>query len=502
MKKVCIFALLALILLISACSNESTDSASSNSQDQSSDNSEKEVTLQFWTASDSFTPDGPGGQIIADFNEKNKGKIKIETKYMPWDQYNTAIQAAFASNDLPEIYQLPSNLDIRQAVDKKMIRPLDDLITEDWKSQFMQGSFAEGINVINGKTYSYPLRGPQMNSILYYNKDLLEKVGYDAPPKDWAEFEDITQKVTEQGKGDVYGFIMGMATAKNPRFAIAGLSNVDTGTNPEDDWGFNYKTGQYDYDNPEILKAIDFMNQLKKDNVILPASYTLKEPEAQALFGSGKSAFLISGRYSLWTIKRDYPELNLGLAVVPKENGEQPYQHYTIATSNRTMVVANNAVHLEEIGKALTEAIASKEYFSGSIQSGVSLAPIESLNKDESLYPWPEFKTFYELHNEYLKVRPDPSIGNPGTADVITELGGISQPKITPDFTAILQMILTGKTKDIENAMKSYNDKMNKGLSDAINKVKSNGVDVDLTDFAFQNWDASKDYTDADYNSK
>jgi multiple sugar transport system substrate-binding protein len=488
-------------LILAGCGGNEKNNSQNNGANSGGQSPEAkgEVVLQFWSASDSFNADGPGGKIIANFNEKYKGKINIVSRYMPWDQYNTAIQAAFASNTLPDIYQVPSNLDLGQAVEKKMARSINDLVSQEWKNLFMDGSFAEGINMYDGEIYSYPMRGPQMNSILYYNIDLLKDAGYNEPPKTWDEFREMSIKVTELGKGDVFGLVAGLTTPKVSRFIVSGLSDIATGTNPEDDWGFNYQTGQYNYDDPEMIKAVQFLNQLKDDGVILPASYTFKEAEAAAMFGNGKSAFFISGRYQLWTLKRDYPELNLGLSVVPKETESQPFQHYTLATSSRVIVVSNQTEHVEEVGLALTEAIASEEYFVDSIRSGVSLAPMDSLNKDESLYPYPEFKTFYELHDKYLKVRPDPVVRNVGAAKAIVAMGGMGQPRIEPDFAGILQMILTGRTKDIAEALTEYNERMNAGLKQAIEEANSEGANTTLDDFTFPNWDPNNDFTNQDY---
>jgi ABC-type glycerol-3-phosphate transport system substrate-binding protein len=257
-----------------------------------------EKVIRFWSASTSYSGEqSPGGKLIKQFNEKYKGRIRIESQYMPWEQYNTTIQAAFNIGSLPDVFQLPSNLDLRVAASKLMIQPIDGLVTDEWKRQFTENSFEEGINVIGGRLYSWPLRGPQMNSILYYNRDLLQQSGFDSPPATWDELRDMALKVTKTEQGKAFGFVMGMATPKETRFTISGLSSLDTGTNPEDDWGFDYRKGSYLFDRPEIVKTIQFLEQLKSDGSMMPASYTLKAAEAAAMFGKGKAAFLITGRY-------------------------------------------------------------------------------------------------------------------------------------------------------------------------------------------------------------
>jgi len=135
------------------------------------------------------------------------------------------------------------------------------------------------------------------------------------------------------------------------------------------------------------------------------------------------------------------------------------------------------------------------------LNSGVALTPIESINTNKALYPYPEFDTFMHLHTKLLRVRPDYAIRNPETAQVIVELGALGQPKIKPGFKDILHSVLSGAESDAAGLLKDYNDKLNKGLEEAVAKVQASGIDVSLDDFAFPNWDPSKDYTEADYNA-
>jgi multiple sugar transport system substrate-binding protein len=135
------------------------------------------------------------------------------------------------------------------------------------------------------------------------------------------------------------------------------------------------------------------------------------------------------------------------------------------------------------------------------LKSGVALTPFDSINNNKSLYPYPEFNTFMQLHKDLLLVRPDFAVKNPQTAKVIVELGSLDQKKIKPGFNDILQSVLSGAEKDAAGLLKSYNNKMNKGLEDAVNKVKASGTNVSINDFAFPNWNPKKDYTADDYKA-
>jgi multiple sugar transport system substrate-binding protein len=495
MKKKSILALMmvaALGVTSVGCSQEQPAS-----MDKGKEGSQKEVVIKVWGASDFLKgDDSPGQQTVKEFNEKYKGKIRVEARYMPWTEFNTAIQAGVSSNELPDVFQTPQNMDIRTIAASGWIRPYEGIVSDNWKKQFYPGSFAEGINVIGGKTYAWPITGPELDYMLYYNKEVLQKSGLDPekPPKTWDELQEMAKTVTAKGKGDIFGLVFGGADNDFTR-AAQGLAG---GISPEDAGTFNYKTGKFTFDSKAITDAIKYMLTLKADGSILPSSYTMKETESGVMFGEGKAAFLIMSRFKMWHIKRDTPNAKFGLAMVPTPDGKPPKYYYTLAKPAGYMIWAKTK-HPEEAGKFIEEGLASSAFYNKYIKSGVALSPIESLNKNKTLYPYPEYETFVKLHNDLLLQRPDSALRNPETEKVITELGAFSQPKIKPGFKDIMQSLMTGAQKDVDGLMKSYNEKMNKGLNDAVEKAKQAGAKVSMNDFIFPNWDLNKDYTEKDY---
>ncbi|WP_284646557.1 ABC transporter substrate-binding protein [Paenibacillus silviterrae] len=502
-RKVWSSALAAVTLasaVLAGCSGGEGDSKEGSGGGTSS--SGQEAVIRVWGPHDFMKGDeSPGQQMVKIFNEKNKGKIRVEMKYMPWAEYNTAIQAAVTSNDLPDIFNMPQNIDFQQVVASKWIRPLDGLVTDTWKKQFYAGAFSEGVNVIGGKTYTWPIFGPVMNQLLYYNKDVLKNAGLDPekPPKTWDELRSMAKTVTDKGKGDVFGVVFAMAEngyATNTVTGFAsGIQTLDANIN-----GFNYKTGSYTYDSKSISDSVKFLLDLKKDGSILPSSYNLKHPEAGALFGQGKAAFLFDGRWRMWLIKRDTPDAKFGMAALPTPKGEPMIMHHTLASNGGFMVSANTK-HPEAVGKFIEEGLASELFYERFMKSGVALSPIEKLNADKSKYPYPEYEAFVKLHQEVLRLRPDPAVRNPEAVKVLAEIGGMGQPKIKPSFNEILQAIITGAEKDPDGALKQYNEKMTKGFKEGLEKVKQGGAKVDSGDFVFPNWDPMKDFTDKDYEA-
>jgi multiple sugar transport system substrate-binding protein len=407
-------------VLLAGCTGKTSSGGQNAAQSQ-----QQETVVTLWGGSDFLKGDtSPGQKMVKEFNDKNKGRIRVEARYMPWTEYNTAIQAAATSNELPDIFQTPQNADIRTIVANGWVRPYDGFVSDAWKKQFMPGSFVDGVNVIGGKTYSWPLTGPQLGSILYYNKDVLKAAGLDPekPPKTWDELRSMAKTVTSKGKGDVYGIVFGGGETGSASGISKIVDSLSAGISPQDAGGFNYKTGNYVYDSKATVDSYNFLQQLKDDGSILPASYTMKTTEASVLFGQAKAAFLVDGRARMWIVKRDTPDAHFGLAQVPTPDGQKPTYYYVEADPTGYMISAKSQ-HAKEAGEFIEKAFAAPAFYEKYLNSGVALTPIESINNNKSLYPYPEFDTFVQLHKDLLKIRPDYAIRNPETAKVILELG-------------------------------------------------------------------------------
>ncbi|MDR6550846.1 extracellular solute-binding protein [Paenibacillus qinlingensis] len=498
-KSVSVLMSMLLVGTIAAGCSKGADSKVSETTKASTP--QKEVVLKLWGGNDFLKgDDSPGGQMVKEFNEKNKGKIKVEIRYMPWAEFNTAMQAAFTSQDMPDLFALPQNMDLRQVIEAKWVRPLDGLVSDNWKKQFYPGSFSDGVNVIGGKTYSWPITGPELQQMLYINKDVLKKAGMDPEkaPETWDELRTMSKAVADKGKGDVFGLVFAGGQNNYLTNAVKGFA---AGVSTQDAGGYNYKTGKYTFSTQAFTDSIKLLMDMKKDGSILPSSYTLKSAEAGVLFGSGKAAFLLDGRWRMWQIKRDTPDTNFGIAALPTPDGKPAMNGYITANYTSGFVVSATSKNTEAIGTFIEEGLASQSFYEKYMKSGVALTPFAKLNDNKSLYPYPEYATFVKLHQDLLRVRPEFSVRNPEAAKVIAEVGGADQPNVKPTMNDILQMLLTGAQKDADSLLKQYDEKLNKGLQDGINKMKQGGAKITPEEFIFPNWDPSKDYTDNDYKA-
>jgi ABC-type glycerol-3-phosphate transport system substrate-binding protein len=174
---------------------------------------------------------------------------------------------------------------------------------EPVKNDYLQGPINAGL--YQGDYYALPWY--YNNAGLYYNKTLLDKVGVKVPTT-WEELEDGIQKLTKAGyKGistrlDAYAIFAFFFQAGNLVIDTSGTKPVVTINNESGKRAWNYYTGFHTKYNafPEAIKeATDW-------------------DRAYAPFMSGETGFFIVGDWGYNTFKNNAPNLDFGIAPMPK----------------------------------------------------------------------------------------------------------------------------------------------------------------------------------------
>src|ERR671920_1280151 len=147
---------------------------------------------------------GTTDKLIKEFNDKNKGKYKVIFQQgnadtgQRLDKLRTQFQAGGENIDVI----LGDVIWTAQLAASGWIADLSDRFTEDTRADFLPGS-VEAIT-FGGKTFGVPWFTD--TGLLYYRKDLLEKSGFDGPPKTWDELKEMALRVKEDS-GTKYGFV-------------------------------------------------------------------------------------------------------------------------------------------------------------------------------------------------------------------------------------------------------------------------------------------------------
>jgi multiple sugar transport system substrate-binding protein len=136
-------------------------------------------------------------QFILDAFTKETG-IKVKEVSVPWSDLEKKITTAGPSKVGPyDIIELdciwPGKL-----AERDFVMDLTDVFPEEMKEN-LAGPALEQVSY-KDRIYGYPW----MNSCkyTYYNEKMLKDAGYDAPPRTWQEFAEISRKFVKDNDGD------------------------------------------------------------------------------------------------------------------------------------------------------------------------------------------------------------------------------------------------------------------------------------------------------------
>jgi multiple sugar transport system substrate-binding protein len=139
-------------------------------------------TLRFWA----MGREGEvAAQLIAGFEQENPG-IRVRIEQLPWSAAHEKLLTAFAGDATPDVTQL-GNTWLPEFVALGALAPLDARVQAS--REVVAADYFQGIwdtNVVDGHTWGLPWYVD--TRLLFYRRDLLAQAGFDAPPRDWAEW--------------------------------------------------------------------------------------------------------------------------------------------------------------------------------------------------------------------------------------------------------------------------------------------------------------------------
>ena len=190
--------------------------------------------------------------LFTEFQKTEEGKnVEFKFEEIPTtDAYNQKIKLLISSGDLPDIVFNGGNNMINLAVESGKVQDLTSYFEEDpeWKAQFDESSLE--FNSVDGKIYGVPVS--KEISYIYYNKDLFEQAGLEAPDvayETWDDFFKACDTLKEKGITP-----LGMDTADLGWLTNLWYSGL-IGT--AGDTGNEFMNAMYptDYNTPEVEKA-------------------------------------------------------------------------------------------------------------------------------------------------------------------------------------------------------------------------------------------------------
>jgi multiple sugar transport system substrate-binding protein len=220
-------------------------------------------------------------QIARDFEAKNPD-IKVVMEYVGYDYIHDKIVTGMAAK--PPAYDA-SMIDViwpDEFIKAGYLLDVTNRVTPEMKS----GIFPSAWNGVtrNGKVYGMPW----LMDVKYfmYNKDILEKAGFTAPPKTWEELVEQAKVIKQKGLAEYpitwsWNQKEGVVCDFTALLFGNGGAFVDTNGKPV----FNNEKG---------VQVLTWMKQTVDDGLTNPSAIASDEMAVEADFLAGKSAFAVN----------------------------------------------------------------------------------------------------------------------------------------------------------------------------------------------------------------
>ena len=406
---------------------------------------EGKVTVSYWTTNrhdqEYMT------KKIEEFNNTNDA-IYIDYQVYA-DNYSQMLDLAFSTDTAPDVFQI---IDFPLYHEKGYMLDLAPYMDEEYKARFGDGAFVEGINSYGDAIYSMPYTASAAR--LFYNKDIFERVGIEAPPKTLDEMVADAKLITEQlGKEGIYGFAGNFKSAAS---SINRTVDVIVQRSGGTRGGYDYQAGKYDF--TSYKPVLEAFQAILAGGAGFPGSESLDIDPLRTQFAAGNIGMYMSVSHAepgVYTSQ--FPtDVNWDCAQIPTVSGNVDGKQNLWFGGNYAAINTGTAHPDEawEVMKFLYSDEVMGEYYS----LGLGTVMIPSAIKDVT-----PPATIEKMPN--LAINDDDKNWPPLPINVVVE---------GKDYTALSVECIFGMAdidKTIEDLNKRYNEAYEKSIANGEERV-------------------------------
>ncbi len=270
-----------------------------------------EISLMGWSSS---TLENDALMAMVDAFMEANPDITVDVNLVP--EYDTTIQAAFASGDPPNVFYVDSSR-LPDWAEAGVLAPGNDLIEaqDDIYESLREAFTYEGDFYCPAKDFS--------TMTLQYNKDMFDAAGLDYPTPEWT-WEDLRNAAEAlTGEDEEGNLVLGLVTPPNFERWLPFLYQAG-GSVLNEDWT------EVTFDSPEALEALEFYVNLVVDGYAGPPSMVDAGWGGEA-FGQGRVAMAMEGNWVIQYLLDQFPDLNWGVTELPTYyDGTQATMVFTV----------------------------------------------------------------------------------------------------------------------------------------------------------------------------
>jgi multiple sugar transport system substrate-binding protein len=232
-------------------------------------------------------------QLIPAFEREHPG-IHVEVQELPWKAAHQKLLTAIAGDTTPDVAQLGNTwIAELQALDAlEPLQPYVDRSAVVQPADYFAGIWAT--NRIDGTLCGVPWYVD--TRLLFYRKDLLQAAGFDAPPRDWAEWS--RQLAALQARTAPQHYAILLPTNEFEQLLSLALQQDDPLLRDGGRYG--------NFESPGFKRALAFyLDIFRRHEAPLLANTEVPNPWAE--FGRGVYAFYFSGPWNIGEFRHRLP---------------------------------------------------------------------------------------------------------------------------------------------------------------------------------------------------
>lgn len=451
-----------------------------------------EVTHWDWLVSQGPSID----QMITAFQTSNPGiTVKRTVNNVDNNNYANLFQLAVKGGNTPDVFMLPQGTTLPEQVSAGWLADLAQFSDfAKFKATYPNPNinFLEGTNTIGGKTYSAPFMATDdamwlqmwINTKVFKDAGIVDGSGNAKLPVTGDDVLAAARAIKEKSGGQAYGYAF--AAKSNVYHWATYLAQLSGGVGGE--VGMNLKTGKYEMaTTPAYKQAINLINTLRDEELILPDSGSIDDEALRVLFAQNKFGMYLNGSWIVNSFAKAAPDFkDYAVTHVPLLGVSEPTSYFYTGPGGQTFGISATSKNAEAAWKwfqFLHSQQAGEIWVKGN--NGRSIFP--EANKPE-YFADPALRTLAELGPKFSRVGPSPELRNP-------ELGKVKIPDVKPGIQEVMQGIYTGQIADVDAALADLDTRRTQARDQGIADAVAAGAKVSVQDYVFADWDPTKDYT-------
>lgn len=265
------------------------------------------VTLEILSLKTEEGPQAAFQEMMDNYTAANPN-VTFEIQSMSSDDLKTTLRARSASGDMPDIITWMKEVEPEFMV---------DLSGEEFLSNLNEDTVAGANAIYEDAIYAMPIDNGYIG--LFYNKDVLEANGLEAPTT-LDELIACCETLQENG---VTPFASSLSNLSVPYMSLIALF-AETVYGPNPDWSTERDAGEHTIVGDDGWKqAFDILTDVVYKYCDPDTAYNQSYEDCAALIANGDVAFYGNGSWALSGIRDVNPDANIGLMAFPiSDNAE------------------------------------------------------------------------------------------------------------------------------------------------------------------------------------